>query len=150
MVSFSELNPYSQRFAERLFAAYPEWSALAVRDPEGFPLPGSLLVSIASPRDARSLMVRTCGDQITIDFGPYAWHEHFGPWSGRNEDAVFDAALRFIADLMAERVAIATRILFGRAIGSWIVGEKTPTRPWFGRVEIYSWRGGRDATLSRK
>ena len=145
-----ELNPYSRRFAERLFSARPEWRELATRDPDGFPPPGSLLVSVASPVPGRRLLVRTYGDQVTVDFGPHGWHTHFLTAMSRDEAAAFDAALRLVDDLLAERVAVLSRELFGlrgwtRLIGPGVV----PRRPLVGRVEVYSWRGGRDAVLGR-
>ena len=133
MVALSELNAYSAMFAERLLATHPEWSALAERDPEGFPPPGSLLLEVQSPVSDRKLVIRTYGDQVTIDFGPHGWHDHFD----------VGASLAFIDDLMSDRVVIATRFLFGmRAWSRPVAADARPPR--FGQLEVYSWTGKHD------
>ncbi|HVE79654.1 MAG TPA: hypothetical protein VNA89_12355, partial [Gemmatimonadaceae bacterium] len=101
------MNAYSQRFADRLFAAHPTWRALAAPDPAGDAPPGSLLVAVTSPGGAGELVLRTYGGQVTVEFGAHGWHEHFGAWSGPTEDAIFDAALAFVTDILADRIAAA-------------------------------------------
>jgi hypothetical protein len=147
MLSPVQLNRYSQRFVERLLAVHPEWRALAQQDPEGFPAPGSLLIELPSPVASRRLLIRTYGNQITIDFGPHGWHEHFGPWRGPSDEVVFAAALAFIEDLLADRLVVVTRVFFGRPVWSRAVEASRVRKPWVGRVEVYSWSGARDATL---
>jgi hypothetical protein len=89
-----------------------------------------------------------------VDFGPHGWHEHLGGWSGPNEAAAFDAALALIADVLAERVMVAVGTRGDRPRWFRLVRDgETPPRPWripwisADRVEVYSWRGGRDATF---
>jgi len=147
LLALHDLNPWSRRFAERLFAAHPEWRSIARRDPEGFPLPGSLLLEVASPVVGRALMIRTHGDQVTVDFGRHGWHDHFGSSSGQSESAAFGAALALIEDLMTERVVVVTRVLFGRPVWSRAVDAARVRRPLIGRVEVCSWRGRDDETL---
>jgi hypothetical protein len=110
------LNPFSQRFADGLFAAHPEWSPLAQRDPQGFPPPGSLYLSVPSPVAGRALLIKTYGDQVTVDFGSDGWHEHFIPAAYVEGTSACTAALRFIDDLLADRRVIATRHLFGHSL----------------------------------
>ena len=150
MLSLDELNPYSRRFAERLFTAYPRWRERAIVDPNGGSPPGSLRVRVPSPVSTRELGVRTYGEQITVDFGPHGWHDHFGEWSGKDEGAIFAAALAFIADLLAERVVLATRCLFGRPVWSRPMRADRLRKPLFGRLEVYSWSGGRDDVLGAR
>jgi hypothetical protein len=150
LLSLDELNPWSRRFAERLLAAHPEWRSLGRRDPEGSPPPASLLLDVPSPVAGRALMIRTDGDQVTVDFGPRGWHDHFGSSSGQTEDAAFAAALAFIDDLMAERVVIVTRVLFGRPLWSRAVEATRLRRPLVGRVEVCSWTGRGDGMLIRR
>jgi hypothetical protein len=148
------LNAYSRRFAERLFGAHPDWRPLVARDPDGDPPPGSLLLTVASPVHGRALAVRTYGDQVTVEFGLHGWHEHLGVWSGLTEEAVFDAALSLISDLLAERVAVVTGLPRDRPVWFRLLraGEEPPRPRRLGadRVEVYSWRGERDATLVRE
>jgi hypothetical protein len=144
-LALSDLNSFSRRFAEGLFAAHPEWRHLAEIDPEGFPEPGSLLVTVPSPVASRSLTIRTYGDQVTIDFGPTGWHDHFDAARSPRAAYEFRESLAFIADLLGERVVVTTRFLFGKR--SWSRPQRTEhlRSPRFGRLEIYSWTGKHDA-----
>jgi hypothetical protein len=149
MPGTTALNAFSQRFAARLLLVHPDWRPLIERDPEGFPPPGSLQISVPSPVAGRTLLIRTYGDQVTIDFGPPAWHEHFLPAAYADEASASTAALRFIDDLLTDRKVIATRYFFGRLV--WVRAlEATRARaPLFGQTRIISWSGTRDATLAR-
>lgn len=133
------LDDYSRRFGERLFAAHPGWSGDARPDPDA---PGALLVEVPSPVAGRSLTIRTYGRQITVDFGPDGWHQHFGAERGSDE-ATYNAALSFIGDLLAERLVVLTRVLFGREM--WMRAARVPVRgPRFGALRVYSWTGRLD------
>jgi hypothetical protein len=147
MVSFAELDDFSRRFAERLFDRYPEWRQHAVLDPEGGVPPGSFHVTVPSPRTGNELWVRSYFKQITIDFGPHGWHEHFGEWSGSSESAIFDTALRFLDDLLNDRVVVITRRLFGRPMWTEAIRADRVRPPLFGRLEVYSWSGKLDTRL---
>ena len=143
------LNPFSRQFADRLIAAHPDWRPLIQSDPSGFPPPGSLQVAVPSPVPGRGLLIRTCGNQVTIDFGPDGWHEHFLPRAHRDEASACSAALRFIDDLLADRKLVATRYVVGRRLWSRSVDAVSVRGPRFGKTKIISWSGTRDATLSR-
>jgi hypothetical protein len=82
-----------------------------------------------------------------VEFDAHGWHDHFGSWSAATEGEVFDRALACIDDLLRERLVVATRFLFGRPMWSRAVRVERLRRPRFGRVEIRSWAGSRDATL---
>jgi hypothetical protein len=142
-----ELNPFSQRFAERLLTTHPEWRSLARLDPDGSPEPGSLLLVVESPVPGRPLTIRTSGNQVTIDFGPHGWHEHFLAPAPRYEQKAFDDAIAFLDALTRDQRVIVRRTLF-RAF-SWtrsmpVSGIRPPR---FGRSEIISWSGRQDKTL---
>jgi hypothetical protein len=69
--------------------------------------------------------------------------------------AAFSAALRLIDDLLAERVVVAAGTRNGRPRWLRLVRDgEMPPRPWripwisADRVEVYSWRGGHDATFA--
>ncbi len=110
---------------------------------------------MASPLAGRTLALRTYGGQVAVEFGPHGWHEHLGAWSGPTEAAAFDAALALVADLLAERVMVAVGTRRYRPLWFRLLREHDkPPRPWripglsADRVDVYSWRGGRDATAS--
>lgn len=137
------LNPFSRRLADLLLAAHPEWASLVRADPEGFPAPGSLRVEVPSPLPGRALLIRTYGDQVTVDFGADGWHEHFMPAADGDAGTACAAALRLIDDLLADRVVVATRHLAGRRL--WSRAVRHPVRrPRLGSITVVSWSGARD------
>lgn len=143
------LNAFSRRFADALSAAHPERRELIRLDPEGFPAPGSLQVVIPSPVSGRELRVRTYGTQVTVDFGPDGWHQHFLPQAHGDDATACSAALRFIDDLVTDRVVVATRYIAGRRLWTRAIDATKVRGPRFGTTKIISWTGARDATLSR-
>ena len=136
-------DAFSQRFADRLAAAHPEWPSLAQADPDD----GGLRVVVPSPVEGRTLLLRTYGTQVTIDFGPDGWHEHFLPQVHGSDAAAIDAALHFIDELLADRIVIATRYVLGVRLWSRAVHATTVRAPSIGATRIVSWSGTRDATL---
>jgi hypothetical protein len=141
-----QLNAYSQRFADRLFRGHPEWRVLSRPDPEGFPPPGSLLVSVASRVAGRSLAIRTYGNQVTVEFGPPGWHEHFGSMAS-DERQAFEDALGFVDALLRDERVIIVRTVLGRFSWSRAIEASRIRPPRLGRTDIFSWTGRRDATL---
>ena len=144
-----QLNPFSQRFAELLFATFPEWRSLARRDPDGFPEPGSLLVIVESPVAGRPLTIRTYGNQVTIDFGPEGWHEHFLAQAPSDVWKAHDDAIIFLDALTGDRRVIVTRTLFGRFTWTRSIPTSSVRTPRVGRSEIISWTGRQDKVLQR-
>jgi len=57
------------------------------------------------------------------------------------EDKAFGLALAFIADLIAERVVVTTRVILGWAAWSRTAKVTELRRPLFGKLEVYSWNG---------
>ena len=140
-MELDDLEPRSRRFAERLFAAHPEWRSYARRDPGDRARPGTLLLEVPSPVHSRPLIVRTYGDQVTIDFGRHGWHTHFLFGTGASEETTTTEALAFIEDLIAERIVIVTRQVFGRSAWTRAVRTAEVRRPLIGRLEVASWTG---------
>ncbi len=89
-------------------------------------------------------MIRTYGDQVTIDYGPRGWHDHFDVGKAPLATNEFDASLAFIQDLISEHVVVTTWILFGRRLGTRAVRTADLRRPRMGRVQVYSWTGKHD------
>jgi hypothetical protein len=142
-----QLNPFSQRFAERLFAARPGWRGLARRDPDGFPDPGSLLVIVESPVAGRPLTIRTYANQVTIHFGPEGWHEHFLAQAPSDEGKAHEDAIAFLDALTRDERVIVMRTLFGPFRWTRAIPLSSARTPRFGRSEIISWSGRQDKTL---
>jgi hypothetical protein len=153
-VDNTQLNEYSRRFAAVLFAAHPEWRELASVDTAEGVDEGSLVVEVAppTPRDIKGpLHVSTDGEEITVGFDIY--HSHFNRYADVEEAVAFAEALAFIADLLAERVAViswwdgdewrgSSSIATGTDAGtpSWASNAKT--------ARIRSWRGTYDRDIA--
>lgn len=147
MINLDVLNAFSRRFADRLLAEHPEWLTYAtIPSGEGWD-DGVLAVSITSPISSHTLSIDTNGGEVTVGFGGTGWHAHFWAWDGLDEATVFDRALKEIADILSEEVAILTRMR-GSEIGSSETFWRGEQIKFNGaeRVEIISWLGNRDAT----
>jgi hypothetical protein len=137
------LNDYSRRFAERLFARFPEWRDHASVDEQHA---STLRVTVTSPGGAE-LMVRTYGDQVTLDFGPH-WHEHLGPWTSSDESKVFDTAIARLDDIVHDRVVVVSRFVFGRHAWSRAMPAQQAHRAHLGRRAVTSWSGAKQPPLT--
>ena len=146
MLVYDDLNPYSRRFAEQLFAAYPEWRARATGEPWPNADAGCFLVEVPSPADpARRLHVTTDGGEITVGFGEHGWHTHFGEWTGADEATSFREALALVAGLLAEEVVVLQAFVDGEARWSQsLAANEAPELCGADRGEVYSWRGTHD------
>jgi hypothetical protein len=148
MIALDDLNPYSRRFAIRLFAAYPEWRELALIPPDDQWGSGTLEVVVRSPLADRELRIETVGDEVTVGFGDHGWHAHYFPWDGADESAVFSRALDDIADILSEALAVLVRFADGVVQSSETHWADEPVEfKAAERIEIVSWLGHRDATL---
>src|SRR6478672_8508551 len=114
MISRESLNPYSSRFAERLFSHYPQWEALATSEPWANADPGAFLVEVpSSVSPERVLWVGTDGGEVTVAFGP-EWHGHYGGWTGVDEESSFTEALEDIEGILTDRLIVAVGIHEGQ------------------------------------
>ena len=150
----TQLNEFSRRFAAVLFDAHPEWREFASVDTTEGLDEGSLLVEIspAQPRDIKqSLHISTDGEEITVGFDSY--HSHFNRYADEEEAEAFAEALAFIADIVAEQIAViswwngdescgSTSFATDTDIGtpSWIHNAKT--------ARIRSWKGTYDKDIA--
>lgn len=149
MGSRDDLNPYSRRFANRLFATYPAWEAQLVREPWPNADAGSFLVAIPSPtHPERELWVGTDGGEITVGFGK-EWHDHHGSWTGASEEESFTEALEQIQGILDERLIMAVGFRAGSGAASTLIaaGTKPNLGKGIERIESYSWRGTYDSVV---
>jgi len=147
--SRDDLNPYSRRFADRLFATYPAWEAQSVREPWPNADAGSFLVTLLSPaHPERELWVGTDGGEITVGFGK-EWHDHHGGWTGASEEESFGEALEQIQGILDERLILAVGFRAGSAAASTLIARGTEPKLGSGieRIEYYSWRGTYDSVI---
>ena len=143
------LNAYSRRFAERLFAVYPQWEGVATTEPWPNADPGCFLVEVPSPADPdRRLWIGTDGGEITVGFGPHGWHTHYGSWTGADEETSFAEALEAIADILTDRRMVAAGILNGRAGASTLVAvDEDPELEGYDQIDYISWTGTQDRSI---
>ena len=149
------LNAYSQRFAEFLFASFPEWKAFAVEAlPEVFlyAAKGSLIVRVPCPAPSlwppthNWLLIDTADDEIIISWD--AFHAHFDSFSGIPEHLGFTDAITFIKELIEEKLCIAVAMDGDEWRGAMVIhpGDK-PKFDHGGKPYTRSWRGTYDVPL---
>ena len=118
---------------ERRSVAYPNMEA------------GSFLLEVPSPATAtRHLSVSTDGDEVTVGFGS-EWHDHYGSWTGDDEETSFRQALEAIEALLSERTVVVVGYRDGRPAWSTAqrINDQLPS--WDAeRYEIISWSGKHD------
>lgn len=150
----TELNEYSRRFADVLFAAYPEWrEGASMDDTEGVD-EGSLVVQVSppQPRDIKwPLHISTDGDEVTVGFDIY--HRHFSRYAHDEEAESFAEALAFIADLLAERVAVISWWNGDewRGASTFVPGAEDGTPSWARNAttaRVRSWGGTYDRDIA--
>ena len=150
MISFSDLNPHSQRFARLLFDQYPEWQALARVNPWANADIGCFAVEVPSPAShSHCLCVDTDGGEVTVGFGAHGWHTHFGPWTGDDELTTFTEAMSYIGRLLSEELVVADGFEKGEA--RWSETTEPHEEPDFShadRIEITSWNGTYNRTFT--
>jgi hypothetical protein len=141
-----QLNDYSRRFAEQLFAAYPEWEARATTNPWPDADRGCFVVEVYSlTHPDRALWVGTDGGEITVGFGAYGWHDHYGDWTGADEASSFAEALADIAAIVTEQKILATGFRNGRELASTLLAPgDSPNLQGHDRIEYTSWCGTYD------
>ena len=145
MISLDELNPFSRRFASRLFEKYPEWREFSSIPTGQYWDAGVLKVEVPSPRGDRQLIVDTNGGEVTVYFGGGGWHSHNTPMADLDEPA-FDGALSDIAAILSEDLAILIRYADNEVRSSVTLWrDQDITFRGADRVQVVSWLGNRDA-----
>ena len=143
------LNDFSRRFSDALFRRHPGWRSYAATEDGGSGEGGALVVRVPAPNPAaRPLLVTTHDDEVTVAFDHY--HSHFGRYSTDVEVEAFGEALRFIGDILAERVKAVSWWSGATWRGSVAVeagaapGQPTWTHD-FDAVRVRSWAGTYDS-----
>ncbi len=146
------LDAFSRRFAQALFAAYPQWEPLAKIERADGGASSHLVVEVPSSPEAdlsHGLYVLTENDEVTI--GLDAYHCHF-EWPPRDNTVIVDP-VAFIGAVLDERVAVASVYGCEKWCGSWIVldGQEPDDSKHRGhgrRLRLRSWKGSlnRDVT----
>lgn len=138
----------SPRSAEELFAAFPQWRALArtERGEDGLPY---VVVEVEAPVGAdveHGLVVDTSREEITVGFDCY--HSHFDEWVGDGQHFGTEAAIEFIRQIVGERVSVVSWWFNDQWRGSaQLEAGAVPEAPsWAGaesynRVRVRSWNG---------
>lgn len=113
------LDDFSGRFSTALFAAHPGWKSLAKMDRNAESSSHSLVVVVQAPEAAHAahpLAVYTDNEEVTVAFDHY--HLHFD-WPSFDEE--HGNPLKFISDLLQERLAVASVWMEDRWAGSQIL-----------------------------
>jgi len=158
-----KLDDYSQRFADVLFQAFPEWKEfLSIQSENDFDEEGYLLVKVPAPvqslipsnllPDYKDFLIVDSNGEITVGFDYY--HTHFDMFSGTNEAEEFKQAVEFIQSIVEEKICPVVILNGNEWCGSTSVdaGEKPDLSNWQNLspscqdVYVRSWRG----TFNRK
>ncbi|WP_370499786.1 hypothetical protein NWT09_22485 [Mycolicibacterium sp. jd] len=137
-------------FGEPLFAAFPEWRALARREVNGCG-EEMVVIDVSAPAaaDVGEGLWITWGDgEITVGLGDY--HQHFGGWPGENFWLGEDGALAFVQGIIDERLAFATLFNDDEAVAYTMMETGELGRPVvsdrpYNRMRVRSWNGTFDA-----
>lgn len=134
--------------------AFPEWRSLA-RTETGDDGSSFEILEVEAPAHAEvthGLVVDTSNDEITVGFDAY--HSHFDDWVGDGEHFGSLAALEFIKQIIAERVAVVSWWCGEQWCGSAQLeaGQKPELPSWAGapnidRIRVRSWLGGLNADI---
>jgi hypothetical protein len=136
----------SSAVAEAIFAAFPEWRALA-RVQQAADGSSFLVVEVTPPpaaRAERGLIVHTANGEVTVGFDHY--HAHFDRGVADGEPFGLQAALELARQILEERVAIASWWFDDEwQSSSQIAAGSSPSPPSgssrSNRVRVRSWRG---------
>jgi hypothetical protein len=146
------MDDYSLAVAKELFAAFPQWQALARTEPadDG----GSFLtLEVAPPKQANveyPLMIQTENREITVGFD-YS-HAHFDQWADDGTDAGIDTAEHFVRQIIEEQIAVFSWWLDEQWRGSSYLeagtAPKVPSWSTSNRIRVRSWRGTFNADIN--
>ncbi len=149
----NQLDDYAQRFATKLFKAFPEWRQFILAEaPDIFtePVAGCLIVKVptpvkmSSPEFGNWLLIDTCDEQVTVAFDRY--HTHFDCFSDVPQEQSFREAVEFIQSLVHEELCLAVTMDGDHYRGSVpFKSNEEPDLSWLSspceRVYIRSWKG---------
>ena len=137
------LNEFSRGFADRLFAAHPEWRKHVEVSTDA----EVLAIEVPSPNAlARTgLCIDTDADEVTVGFDQF--HSHFYM---RSDDEIYDAALTFIESILSEQTVVLVYHQGDDWAKSMCVGKCEPwPRPAPGQTRVVrSWKGTLDSELA--
>jgi hypothetical protein len=148
-VDEAALNDFSRRFSDVLFRHHPGWRSYAAAEDGGSDEGGALVVRVPAPNPAADpLLVTTDDDEVMVAFDYY--HSHFCRYSTDVEEEAFGEALRFIGDILAERVKAVSWWSGATWRGSVAVeAGAAPGQPtWTHDVDVVrvrSWAGTHDS-----
>lgn len=147
------MDPFSAAASEQIFAAFPEWRAIAREEQAG---DGSsfLVVEVTPPATAmveHGLVIDTANQEVTVGFDCY--HTHFDESIGDGERFGIEAALEFVRQIVNERVAVVSWWDGDnwRASTDLEAGSELETPEWmkksFDRIRVRSWKGSLNADI---
>lgn len=158
-----KLDDYSQRFADVLFQAFPEWREfLSVHSANESDEVGYLLVKVPAPvkslipsdlvPEYKDFLIIDSDGEITVAFDYF--HIHFDMFSEIDELHEFAQAVEFIQSIIEEKICPVVVLNDNEWCGSTFVdaGEKPDLSNWqnlssaYQDVYVRSWRG----TYNRK
>lgn len=123
-LDINALNEYSRKFADLLFASYPEWIRFAEAATDPTTQQKFLQVEVPAPPEScfeNNLYVLTADDEITIGVGEMHWHLNELMMPGSRpyslEWTEYQAALEDVEHLLTEEKVIYLLFRGGTCIG---------------------------------
>lgn len=161
------MDELPRAFAQMLFEIFPEWRRFAREETYADTSGCGLVVEVPSlpAADVKNGLIIQVDDEVTVGFDYY--HSHFDPegfyavLSADATDTADDeglsgvlAALKFIEDIVSERVVIVSYMVNDEWRGSTAMpAQLTPARPEYvggrsyNRVRVRSWGGAHNADV---
>lgn len=144
------MDPFSAAASEQIFAAFPEWRAIA-REEQAEDGSSFLVVEVAPPAAARvehGLVIDTANQEVTVGFDCY--HSHFDESIGDGELFGIEAALELVRQIVNERIAVVSWWdgEHWRGSAQLEAGAEPEAAKWvmhFDRVRVRSWKGSLNA-----
>jgi hypothetical protein len=136
-LEISELQGVAKAFGEMICARWPEFLQHASTRQ------GSLWIELPAPSGATTLWIRADVDFDEVIIGIGGGHSHGGEWEQADDpDYRFEASVRFIGDILADRVVGCSHCGGGGSIGTLDHLRAVPW--WRSVVEVRSWTGVHD------
>lgn len=144
------LNPYSRRVAEAIFAALPQLEEFAHVDNSPGAPEGSLQIRLAQPLRSNELGLYIATDIEEITIGFRACYVHFMDYEHTGTEEHIDRAIAYIRDLLTDSIVIKKWYRHGILCGSSLDTPNvlpSPSRSGITTVEMISWNGTHDKTV---